>query len=84
MAIEIRAPNKLAELAAKAYLASGAERVKYIEEIRRYFQTTSCEQLDAELSQIDNANLLRMIMAAGVPACIQYRLVLQLARAGKP
>ncbi len=83
MGIEIKAPNRLAELAAKAYLSTSAERVKYIEQIRRYFQTTSCEQLDHEVSEIDNANLLRMLLAAGVPGCIQYRLVLQLAGAGK-
>lgn len=75
------AQNQLKNLLTEAALSSGAERVKWLNAVRQYIESTNCDILDQELAQIDRIVLLRMLQAAGVPSCLQARFLIQISKA---
>jgi len=73
--------NRLEELAAQTYLASGLQRQVYLNQLRDMIANTSIEELAREISEITNLNLLRMLQAAGIPKGAQPALFAAIARA---
>lgn len=75
--------NRLEELLVDAAILSGAQKLQAITQIRNYLQQTPCNILNEQLAQIENPVLLRVLQAAGVPACLQARFYVQLNKALK-
>jgi len=73
--------NRLEELAAQTYLASGLQRQFYLNQLRDMIANTQIEELAHEISEITNLNLLRMLQAAGIPKGAQPALFAAIARA---
>jgi len=73
--------NRLEELAAQTYLASGLQRQVFLNQLRDMIANTPIEELAREIAEITNLNLLRMLQAAGIPKGAQSALFTAIARA---
>ncbi|MEM0241255.1 MAG: hypothetical protein QXP29_07330 [Candidatus Nezhaarchaeales archaeon] len=75
--------NRLYALLLDAVLNEGNARVRALQAVRQYLQNTNCDVLNQELSEIDKIAMLRMLQAAGIPACLQARFFIQVQKAYK-
>ena len=73
--------NRLEELAAQTYLASGLQRQVFLNQLRDMITNTPIEELAREISEITNLNELRMLQAAGIPKGAQPALFAAIAAA---
>ncbi|MEM2591557.1 MAG: hypothetical protein QXI60_03130 [Thermofilaceae archaeon] len=71
--------NKLDELTARAALATGAEKMSLIAEVRDYLRRIPPDQVIREALQIRNPLQLRVLIAAGIPGGAWQRVMEHIA-----